>query len=287
VSGRRRVTLLIVLSLAAIAAGSAQALTVKSYSTYLGEVRATLGQWEGAIESWRGLNFLITPDATNTGSASQLQSLLTQWEAAIENQRGQNFLASPTADATDSVFDLHSLLNQWQNAIEAWRGSHFINEPPGPYSSGTPTKTGSFSLKPKAPTVEVGERADYEIGWKVPKPNNWHDLKTIDFRVCGGNGLLLVRWDELENTLWMRDGRTVAAGEIGSDRTIQIPTAELELGSSSVTGNGETGRKVKLVLDLTFKRRATGTDCKLMLAADDDLGNRDPFKSAGKIRIKD
>jgi hypothetical protein len=285
VSGRRRLTLLILLSLAAIAAGSAQALTVKSYSTYLGEVRTALGQWEGAIESWRGSNFLITPDGTNTGSASQLQALLGQWEAAIENQRGQNFLASPTADATDSVFDLHSLLNQWQNAIEAWRGSHFIVEPPGPYSFGTPTKTGSFSLKPKTPTVEVGERADYEIGWKVPKPNNWHDLKTIDFRVCDGKSLLRVRWNELENTLWMRDARTVAAGEVGEDKTLQVPTAELQLGSSSVTGNGETGRRVTIVLDLAFKRRAAGVECDLMLAAADDLGNRDPSKRAGRIRV--
>ena len=279
--------LLIVLGLAVIAAGSAKALTVKGYSTYLGEVRTTLGQWEGAIENWRGSNFLITPDTTNTASASQLQSLLTQWEAAIESQRGLNFLASPTADATDSVFDLHQLLNQWQNAIENWRGSHFIVEPPGPYTlATTPTKTGSFSLKPKSPTVEVGERAEYEIGWKVPNPNNWHDLKTIDFRVCGGNGLLLIRWDELDNTLWMRDARTVAAGEVGEDKTLQVPTAELELGSSSVTGNGETGRRVTLVLDLAFKRRAAGVECNLMLAAADDLGNRDPFKRAGEIRIR-
>ncbi len=285
-SSRRRLTLLIAVSLAAIAAGSAQALTVKSYSTYLGEVRTTLGQWHGAIEGWRGHHFMITPDSSNTADAAALQSLLNQWWGGLEHEHGGHILLEPTAAATDSVFDLHSLLNQWQNAIEAWRGGHIILEPPGPYTfASTPKKTGSFTLKPKAPTVAVGERADYEIGWKVPKPNNWHDLKTIDFRVCEDKRLLLVRWDELENTLFLQDGRTVAAGEVGEDKTLQVPTAELELGSSSVTGNGETGRKVKLVLDLTFKRRAAGTECDLMLAAADDLGNRDPYKRAGTIRI--
>jgi hypothetical protein len=286
VSGRRRLAISFVLGLVVIAAGSAQAFTVKSYSTYLGEVRTMLGQWHPAIENFRGHHFMIAPDSSNTANAAALQSLLNQWYGGLENEHGSHFLLPPTTDATDSVFDLHSLLNQWQNAIEAWKGVHFILEPPGPYTaSTTPTKTGSFSLQPRTPTVEVGERADYEIRWKVPNPNNWHDLKTIDLQVCGDHRLLLVRWTELENTLYIRDGRTVAAGQVGDDKTIQIPTAEVELESSSVTGNGETGRKVTLVIDLTFKQRAAGTECGLLLAAADDLGNRDPFRAAGKIRI--
>jgi hypothetical protein len=270
-----------------IAVGSAQALTVKSYSTYLGEVRTRLAQWQPAIDQFRGHHILLVPNASNTADAAALQSLLNQWWGALEQERGFHFLLAPFADRTDSTEDLHALLNQWQNAIEAWRGSHFILEPPSPYAvESAPTKTGTFTLKPKTPTVEVGERVDYEIGWKVPKPNNWHDLKTIDLQVCGDHRLLLVRWTELENTLYIRDGRTVAAGEVGDDKTIQIPTAEVELESSSVTGNGETGRKVTLVIDLTFKQRAAGTECGLLLRAADDLGNRDPFKVAGKIRIR-
>ena len=286
-SGRRRLTLLIVLSLAAIAAGSAQAITVKSYSTYLGEVRTTLGQWHGAIEGWRGHHFMLAPDSSNTANATALQSLLNQWWGGLENEHGGHFLLEPTAAATDSVFDLHALLNQWQNAIDGWRGAHFILEPPGPYTAGTtPTKTGSFTLKPKKPTVEVKERVEYEIGWKVPKPNNWHDLKTIDLRVCADHRLLLVRWTELDNTIFLQDGRTVAARRgRAMTRPSRSRPRRSSWESSSVTGNGETGRKVTLVIDLAFKQRAEGTECELQLAAADDLGNRDPFKRAGKIRI--
>ncbi len=269
-------------------AETADALTYKSYSTYLAQVRPVLAQWHPALENFRGHHFLTAPDASNTAGAPQLQALLNQWWGGLENEHGSHFLTQPTVAATDSTADLHALLNQWQNAMEAWRGSHFLLEPPGALTVAL-TKTGNFSLKPNTPTVAVGERANYEIGWKVPQPNNWHDLKTIDFRVCSHDTVLLVRWRELENTLALlnpKNGHALDIGEIGSRGSISSPAAKLNLRSSSVAGNGETGRKVTLSLDLAFQRPAEGVECDLMLAAADDLGNRDPFKLAGKIRIR-
>lgn len=277
-------------SFAALAGSSSgvTSLTYKSYPTYLAEVRPVLGQWYPALEDFRGHHFLTAPDASNTANAAQLQVLLNQWYGGLENEHVSHFLNPPTVAATDSTADLHALLNQWQNAMEAWKGNHFLVEPPAALTFG-PTKTGSFSLKPNTPTVAVGERADYAIGWKVPQPNNWHDLKTIDFRVCSADTVLLVRWQELGNTLSLlnpKNGHALDIGEIGSPGRLSSPAAKLNLRSSSVAGNGETGRKVELSLDLAFQRPAEGVECDLMLAAADDLGNRDPFKLAGKIQIR-
>ncbi|MGH2838844.1 MAG: hypothetical protein ACRDJY_10945 [Thermoleophilaceae bacterium] len=128
--------------------------------------------------------------------------LLRQWWGGLEARRGTHFLTEPTGSNTHSTGELHQLLNQWQNALEAWRGTHFLVEPPAPLTIGSlPTKTGAFGLSPKRADVTVGDRFAYEIEWTVPRPNNWHDLRTIDLRVCGKGGVLWVRWTKLKNTL--------------------------------------------------------------------------------------
>jgi hypothetical protein len=293
VSGRRSsaVSILVVIAAFVALAGSsrgATTLTYKSYPTYLGDVRPVLGQWQPALDNFRGHHILLAPDASNTADATHLQGLLNQWYGPLEAEHQSHFLLPPTLEAIDTTPELHSLLNQWQNALENWGGFHYLLEPPGPLTFGTPTKTGSFKLKPRTPDVGTGERSDYEIAWTVPQPNNWHDLKTIDLRVCRHDTLLIVRWQELTNTLSLlnpKNGHELDSGVVGSRGRLQSPAAKLFLGSSSVEAKGPAARKVRLGLDLAFQRSAAGVQCDLSLAAADDLGIRDPFKLAGKISI--
>lgn len=122
----------------------------------------------------------------------------------------------------------------------------------------------------------------------MPRPNNWHDLKTIDMRVCRKDSLLWVRWTELGNTLSLLDpnnGRTLASGQAGAAGRLNSPAVQLSLAKSSVGGNGETGREVTLSLALEFKPPAEGSDCDVELAAKDDLGSSDKFKRAGSLEI--
>jgi hypothetical protein len=269
----------------------AEAVVSKSYSTYLNEARPVAHQWWGGLESWQGGHFLIEPLASNTENATEVDQLLHQWWGALEARRGGHFLFEPVGSNTDSTAELHQILNQWQNALEAWRGSHFLLEPPSPFSSSlTPSKeTGTFELTPRRATVLVGHRFGYEIEWTVPRPNNWHDLRTIDLRVCGKGGVLWVRWTELKNTLSLlnpRTGRVVAKGPIGARRRLRSRNVVLALGASSITGSGETGRRVTLDLALTFRRWTVGRNCGVRLAAKDDLGHRDGFERAGKVKLR-
>jgi hypothetical protein len=288
-------TTVVVLLLVALAAtlvvwpSTARALTAKSYSVYLGETRPVLRQWWQGLENWQGTHFLVEPVASNTENASEVQQLLHQWWDGLEARRGSHFLNEPVGSNIDSAPELHQLLNQWQNAIEAWRGSHFLQEPPSPFSSFTVTKTGSFGLTPKRAAVRPGRRFSYEVRWTVPRPNNWHDLRTIDLRVCRSGAVVWIRWRELTNTLSLlssRGRRVIARGEVGASRVLRSPTVLLSLADSSTTGSGETGRRVTLELALRFRARMRGRECGVQLAARDDLGNRDGFERAGRIRIR-
>ena len=268
----------------------AGAATPKRYSVYLGDVRPVMRQWWGALEAWQGDHFLLEPLGANTENARELDDLLRQWWDALESRRGSHFLLRPVGSNTDSTTELHQILNQWQNAMEAWRGSHFLVEPPSPFpAASTPTKTGAFRLTPKRAAVLAGRQFSYEIAWRVPRPNNWHDLRTIDMRVCGKGGLLWLRWTELKNTLSLlnpRSGRVIARGRVGASRRIGTHNAIVALGKSSIAGSGETGRSMTLKLALTFRAPAAGRDCRLALAAKDDLGNRDGFERAGRLGIR-
>jgi hypothetical protein len=271
------------------AAATADAAT-KSYSTYLGEMRPVVHQWWQGLENWQGVHFLTEPLASNTENAAEVNQLLRQWWDGLEARRGTHFLSEPVGSNTDATGELHQLLNQWQNALEAWRGTHFLQEPPSPLTiSSISTKTGEFGLTPTRAEVMAGDRFSYQIGWKVPRPNNWHDLRTIDLRVCGKGGVLWVRWTELGNTLSLLNpttGRVIAKGPVGERRRLKSPNAVLALGASSVTGSGETGRSMTLELALTFRPPTEGVECGVKLAAKDDLGNRDGFKRAGRIEIR-
>ena len=174
--------------------------------------------------------------------------------------------------------------------MEQWRGIHFLREPPSPFLAGsTPTKTGVFGLTPKRAAVLAGRQFSYEIAWRVPRPNNWHDLRTIDMRVCGKGGLLWLRWTELKNTVSLlnpRTGRVIAKGRVGASRRLKTRNAILALGKSSIAASGETGRSMSLKLALTFRAPSAGRECRLSLAAKDDLGNRDGFERAGRLGIR-
>jgi hypothetical protein len=266
----------------------AEALTSKSYSVYLGETRPVLRQWWQGIESWQGSHFMVEPVASNTENAAEVQQLLHQWWDGLEARRGSHFLNEPVGSNIDTATELHQLLNQWQNGIEAWRGSHFLQEPPSPFSNFTVTKTGTFGLTPKRAAVRTRQLFGYEVRWTVPRPNNWHDLRTIDLRVCSKGPLVWIRWRELTNTLSLLNarGRVIARGPAGVTRVLRSSTVLLFLRVSSPTGNGETGRRVRLHLGLRFRGRMRGRKCGVQLAASDDLGNRDPFERAGRITIR-
>jgi hypothetical protein len=268
---------------------TAEALTSKSYSVYLGETRPVLRQWWQGIESWQGGHFLVEPVASNTENASEVQQLLRQWWNGLEARRGFHFLNEPVGSNVDSASELHQLLNQWQNAIEAWRGLHFLQEPPSPFSNFTVTKTGSFRLTPARAAVRPGRLFGYAIRWTVPRPNNWHDLRTIDLRVCRRGATVWIRWRELTDTLSLlspRGRRTIARGQVGASRVLKSPNVVLSLRDSSTVGSGETGRRVRLELGLRFRARMAGRVCGVQVAARDDLGNRDRFRRAGRLRIR-
>ncbi len=263
-------------------------LFVKSYSTYLTQTRPVLQQWWGALEGFFGHHRILQPTASDTENAAEVSTLLEQWQDGIESFRGGHFLLNPIPADTDSTLELHELLNQWQNAMEAWRGFHWLLEPPSPLTSATVRTTGVFALTPKRAMVESGEAFSYEIDWKVPRPQNWHDLRTIDLRVCGKDPMLWIRWRELTGTLSLlnpKNGKQVAMGRVGAKRSLVTPAAVLDLAGSSVTGNGETGRRVTLELDLTFRPSAAGSTCRVQLAAKDDLRHSDGFKRAGTLEV--
>lgn len=266
----------------------AEALTAKSYGAYLRETRPVLRQWWQGIEAWQGGHFLNEPTISDTENASEVRDLLRQWWFGIENRRGGHFLNEPVTGNTNTAPVLHRLLNQWQNAIEAWRGTHFMQEPPSPFTDPPPTGTGSFGLTPKRGAARPGRLFSYEVRWTVPRPNNWHDLRTIDLRTCRRGAVAWIRWTELTNTLSLLSsrGRVIATGAVGASRVLRSPTVLLSLADSSTTGNGATGRKVTLDLGLRFRPRTRGRVCGVQLAARDDLGNRDPFERAGRLRVR-
>jgi hypothetical protein len=268
---------------------STEALTAKSYPVYLRDTRPVLRQWWQGLEAWQGFHFLVEPVASNTENGADMLELLRQWWFGIENRRGVHFLIEPVGRNIDTAPELHQLLNQWQSGVESWRGVHFMQEPPTPVTDSPATSTGSFGLTPRRATVRAGQVLfGYEVRWTVPRPNNWHDLRTIDLRVCSRGALVWIRWRELTNTLSLLNarGRVIARGPASVTRTLRSSTALLFLRVSSPTGNGETGRRVRLHLGLRFRRRMAGRVCGVQLAATDDLGNRDPFERAGRIRIR-
>jgi hypothetical protein len=270
---------------------SAVALTPKPYSTYLSQARPVLAQWHNAIEGWRGHNFLLEPNDSNSANAAQLEALLDQWWPALENERGFHFLLEPTATNLDTTVELHSLLNQWQNATDAWHGGHIVLEPPGPYTAFTPKKTGKGKFKPKHSETAIGQHRTLSIDWTVPKPSNWHDLETIELRVCeGANGVLSLRWDELTNQVTLLDpksGRRLDSGTLGDVAFLNSHTAKLFLNPSSATAAGPAARKVTLKLVVAFKATTRGSECEVELAASDDFGNSDKFKRAGSLAVAD
>ena len=268
---------------------TAEAARYRSYSSYLSDARPILHQWWQGNEAWYGAHFMLEPTSSNTENAAELQQILNQWWGGLEAHHGSHFLLEPTADATDSTPELHQLLNQWQNAIEGWRGSHFMLEPPNPFQTLVVTSVGRFDLSPRRTAIAPRKRLQYDVGWTVPRPKNWHDLDTIDLRVCGKGGLLWLRWSELRNTLSLlnpRTGRKLAKGNIGADRVLKSRDATLRLAHSSTSASGPTSRSMTLELNLAFRSSARGSDCGVELAATDDLGNRDRFKPAGRLKVR-
>jgi hypothetical protein len=291
-----RRTLLVAIALAAAVVGLARApatdagLTYKSYPAYLADLRPIWHQWWQGIEAWQGFHFLLEPTASNTENAAEVNEVLRQWWQSLENRRGGHFLVEPVGTNTDTTPELHSLVNQWQNAIEAWRGAHFMLEPPAALTLGNPKKVGKQSLKPKHATARVGDSVTLDVGWTVPEPSNWHDLRTIDLRACGKDSALRIRWKELQNTLRLRSShraRGSGSGTIGDGGRLTSRLARVSLADTEVTAKGPAARKMTLALALEFRPPAVGLDCELELAAADDLGNRDGFQRAGTIQVRD
>ena len=277
----------VLLGVALIAAAeSVHAVTVKSYSTYLGETRPVLHQWWNALEGSFAQHFLTEPLASNTENPAEMQQLLHQWWNGLEAKRGFHFLTEPLSSNTDTTIELHNVLNQWQNAIESWFGYHLLLEPPSPYANATKT-AGDFDLSPRKASVDAGDAVHFGIDWTVPAPNNWHDLSSIEMQICKKEPLLWIRWDELTNSLTLLDslGVPAATGVIGASGTLENEMVSVSLAGSSTVGSGPTGPSVLLNLLVEFKPAGNGRSCDVALAGSDDLGHVDDFKHAGKIGI--
>ena len=165
-SGRRlsMISVLVVLAASSALIGraeSADALTFKSYSTYLGPgPPGARPMASGARELPRPSLPASRPTRPTPPTPPQLQALLNQWWGGLENEHGSHFLLP--AHAGRHRLDRRPA-RAAQSMAERDRGLEGQPLPPRATraaDASAPTKTGSFSLKPNTPTVAVGERVE-------------------------------------------------------------------------------------------------------------------------------
>ncbi|HXU78853.1 MAG TPA: hypothetical protein VN794_19915, partial [Methylomirabilota bacterium] len=149
---------------------------------------------------------------------------------------------------------------------------------------------GVFTLAPAEASVPVTQPLTYAFTWTVPEPENWHDLRELQFRIRDGDQILLwTRFTESDQSFSLynpasgRFGSTAAAGD---RMQLQTSLALLDLERTSVKASGPTSPSVTLNLAVAFKPSAAGRACIVEVAAVDDEGHVDDFKEAGRLTLQ-
>jgi hypothetical protein len=169
----------------------------------------------------------------------------------------------------------------------------------------TTLSIGSFDLSPDEVVVENGDTVAFDFVWIVPDGENWHDLKSLDFRIGDyGNPVLWVRWDESSNTFSLCEKaggnagggaganhavppETCGPGAVpGSAAVLVTPAAQLFLADTTVVGSGPTGPSVTLHLVVSFGPEINAHSYPIWLSPADDFGNVDKFVRAGEISVE-
>jgi hypothetical protein len=150
---------------------------------------------------------------------------------------------------------------------------------------------GRFTLTPRKATVAVHQRFNYTVAWTVPKPLTWKRLKTVRLVIADGEtSVLSVQLDRAAGTLGLRDragGRSGRALRLGHDGTLSNRFATVDVGDSSMRGNGPTGRKVTLKLALSFKRRPAARPLRVEVLATGPPGfEQVGSELAGTLRVR-
>ena len=172
-------------------------------------------------------------------------------------------------------------------------GGSFVNVTSKTFDFNGPV--GNFELEPSNSSVEANEQLNYALTWNVPESLNWHDLRSIRFRITDDTEtILLLHWDEASNSFSLFNevtGRFGKAFAAGSNARLQTPLATLDLANTTVAavnnpfGSGPLSPSVLLNLALRFKPSAAGRTYRVDVAASDDLGNDDPFTFAGTLTV--
>jgi hypothetical protein len=148
---------------------------------------------------------------------------------------------------------------------------------------------GTFDLSPIEGSVAALDRLTYAFSWTVPEPENWHDLRDLQFRIRDGDDIILwIGFNEADRTFSVYNQAAKSfsdAKAAGSNERLETAWAVLELARSSVVASGPTSPTVTLNLALSFKPRATGRTFLVEVAASDDLGHEEEFKEAGTLTV--
>jgi hypothetical protein len=151
---------------------------------------------------------------------------------------------------------------------------------------------GTFDVSPGDAVVRSGEPINYTVGWTVPDGENWHALKTIEFRLSqGGKVPFWLLWDETTNTFSAcaidhKPAPTVncTPGQSpGSFEFLQTEFGVLDLSKTTVVGSGPTGPSVTLNLVIIPDDDAHG-HYDVELAASNDSGSQSEFFEVGDLR---
>jgi hypothetical protein len=150
-----------------------------------------------------------------------------------------------------------------------------------------PATTGTFQLTVPNANVIAGARTQLSLSWTVPS-GGWRGLEHVDLRLRNESGRLLwIRFDEATNTMRMyreSNGKFGPAREVGSNRVLRGPLANVFMKTTTVVAAGPTSPTVEITFDLMFKGRARGR-WVIEAAASDDFGHEDPFRFAGMLEV--
>lgn len=162
---------------------------------------------------------------------------------------------------------------------------------------------GGFDLSPDDAVVENGDTVAFDVTWTVPDGENWHDLKSLDFRIGDyGEPTLWVRWDEASNTFGLCSVGGKSAGQAHQgggpppadcgpgaapgSADLVTPSAQLVLADTTVTGSGPSGPSVTLHLVVRFGPEIKARSYPIWLSVTDDFGNVDKFVRAGEVAVE-
>jgi hypothetical protein len=160
-------------------------------------------------------------------------------------------------------------------------------------------------LDPEAATVRKGRPLNLSYLWRVPEPEPWRTLDTLDLRVVEprlGHGkdhghndreknvIFWVRWSEATDTFELVDPETGheygPRFPAGSAHVLKTKDVRLDVRRSTSQGSGPTGQEVTLhlvlILDKHSKRDKAFT---VEVTAKDDFGTTQPFLAVGSIAV--